>query len=167
MWGHGFSSPVAWGDRNSPGEKLWPTEMRLDALREQMVLHGPTFAGLPQALGDFTRVSHPADPFIHSSAWPDPPSMCMAVGTHVPPHTSYASDQPTTPSAGALPILTSPPLNLGQKEDLKKVSAEGDVLLCRCRTLKPWGGDGDGSRLLAPHRIPSPQMGTAFPAAHA
>lgn len=42
-------------------------------------------AGLSQGLVGFTWVSHPADPFIRSSAWPDP-AMGMSVGTHVPPH---------------------------------------------------------------------------------
>lgn len=84
----------------------------------------------------------------------------------LPMHPTHPTSQPPLPpllSAGAVPIPTSPLLNLGQKEDLKKISAEADVLLCSCRTSKPRRGRGQlppGSTAPRPlaadgHRSPS------------
>lgn len=85
---------AAWGAGSSPGEELWPMETWLDALRGLMVLH----AGLPQALVDFTWLSHPAVPFIHSSARPAPASARLLVPMCSSPRIQPAN-HPSCPSS--------------------------------------------------------------------
>lgn len=95
--------------------------------------------------------------------------VCKPLGTPAPPYESYTSTQPTT-QCRSCPWPHIPLLNLGQRDDLKKVSAQADLLLCSCRTFEATVEDGDDgavSRLPAPRHVPSSQMGTALPAAHA
>lgn len=55
----------------------------------------------------------------------------------LPIHPTHPPIQLPLPSAGVGSIPISPLLNLKQREHLKKVSAEADVLLFSCRTSKP------------------------------
>lgn len=144
---HGaVASPLCWlgGPGAAPVRSYGPRRCGWMHSEDRWFSTAPPLGGrFAPSSGGLHTGQLPSRPFHPQFCLARPPR-CTAVSTYVflPMHPTSQPPQLPLPSAGAVPVPTSPLLNLGQKEDLKKVSAEADVLLCSCRTSKPWRGTG-------------------------
>lgn len=79
-------------------------EAWLDALREWVVLFGPTFGRQVCPRLWWTPHGSATQQTLSPKICLDSPIICMALGTPDPPYESYTSNQPTTPGC-PVPVL--------------------------------------------------------------